>query len=125
MKAPSRVWALTASLLLACTLAACGGGGTPPSDGGTAGEVSASSGTDDVTIKNLAFSPATLTVAVGDTVTWTNDDTAAHTVTADDGTFDSGRLATGETFSETFDTAGTYGYHCTMHPGMVAEIVVE
>ncbi len=124
MKAPSRFWALTASLILACTLTACGGGSTSSSDGGTAGDVSTSSGTG-VTITDFAFSPATLTVAVGDTVTWTNQDTAAHTVTADDGTFDSGRLATGETFTETFDTAGTYAYHCTMHPGMVAEIVVE
>jgi plastocyanin len=124
MKAPSRFWALTASLILVCTLTACGGGSASSSDGGTPGDVSTSSGTG-VTIKDFAFSPAMLTVAVGETVTWTNEDTAAHTVTADDGTFDSGRLATGETFTETFDTAGTYAYHCTMHPGMVAEIVVQ
>lgn len=113
------------ALVLGVVLAACGGGSTSSSsDGGTAGGGGATSGTD-VTITGFAFSPATLSVAVGDTVTWTNEDSAPHTVTADDGTFDSGNLATGETFTQTFDTAGTYDYHCTVHPSMTATIVVK
>ncbi len=113
------------TLLLGVLLAACGGGSTPSSsDGGSSGGAGTTSGTE-VTIKDFAFSPATLTVAVGDTVTWTNEDSATHTVTADDGSFDSGDLAQGDTFTQTFDTAGTYAYHCAMHPSMVAEIVVQ
>jgi plastocyanin len=59
-------------------------------------------------------------------VTWTNNDTAAHTITADDGSFDSGNLNPGDTFTHTFATAaGTVAYHCNYHPNMVATIVVQ
>jgi len=78
-----------------------------------------------VTIKNFAFSPATLDVSVGTTVTWTNNDSATHTVTADDGSFDSGNLATGKSFTFTFKKAGTFTYHCSIHPNMKATIVVK
>ncbi len=111
------------ALLVGFLLAGCGGAGSP-SDGGSSGGGSTASGTE-VTIAGFAFSPATLIVAVGDTVTWTNTDTAVHTVTADDGSFDSGSLGTGGTFTHTFDTAGSYAYHCTIHPGMTATIVVR
>lgn len=77
-----------------------------------------------VTIVNFAFQPATLEVPVGTTVTWTNQGTAPHTVTADDGSFDSGTLQPGGTFSMTFDTPGTFIYHCEIHPNMMGTIVV-
>jgi plastocyanin len=77
-----------------------------------------------VEIANFAFSPAEIEVAAGTTVTWTNADGAPHTVTADDGGFDSGRLNTGETFSQTFDTAGSFAYHCDFHPNMKGTVVV-
>ena len=57
-------------------------------------------------------------------MTWTNSGAATHTVTADNGAFDSGRLASGATFSQTFDTAGTFTYHCEIHPQMTGTIVV-
>jgi len=79
---------------------------------------------EQVTIADLKFGPDTLTVSAGATVTWTNSDTTQHTVTADDGSFDSGTLAQGQTFSHTFDTPGTYTYHCTIHPTMTATITV-
>ena len=63
-----------------------------------------------------AFSPATVEIQVGDTVTWTNDDDTEHTVTASDGLFDSGELAEGATFSFTFETAGEFSYFCAFHP---------
>lgn len=78
-----------------------------------------------VQISNFAFSPATLTIAVGDTVTWTNADEEAHTATAADGTFDSGSLGTGASFSFTFTEAGTFPYICEFHPQMEGTIVVE
>jgi len=64
-------------------------------------------------------------VAAGTTVTWTNQDTAGHTVTADDGSFASKTIETGGTFSQTFSTPGTYAYHCAVHPNMKATIVVQ
>ncbi|MDQ3881118.1 MAG: cupredoxin domain-containing protein, partial [Chloroflexota bacterium] len=64
-----------------------------------------------VTIVDDAFQPASVTISVGDTVTWVNTGDHPHTVTADDGSFDSGELDTGGTFSHTFTSAGTFGYH--------------
>ncbi len=77
-----------------------------------------------VTIQNFAFSPASLEVAVGTTVTWTNQNSAPHTATADDGSFDTGQLAQGQSGSVTFDTAGTFAYFCAIHPNMRGTITV-
>jgi plastocyanin len=78
-----------------------------------------------VTIMNFSFQPATITVPVCGTVTWTNQDTTGHTVTADDGSFDSGTIAPGSTFSQTFTTAGTFAYHCSIHPTMTGTVTVQ
>jgi plastocyanin len=78
-----------------------------------------------VAIQDLAFQPNALTVPVGSTVTWTNNDSTQHTVTADDGSFDSGILQQGGTFSQTFATAGTFAYHCTIHDSMTGTITVQ
>jgi len=77
-----------------------------------------------ISIEGFAFSLAELTISAGTTVTWTNNDAAPHTVTADDDTWGSSRLSRGETFSFTFDQPGTYAYHCGLHPAMAATIVV-
>lgn len=77
-----------------------------------------------VDIVDFTFSPQVLEVPVGTTVTWTNSDTSQHTATANDGTFDSGVLAQGDSFSFTFETAGTFDYFCEVHPNMTAQIVV-
>ena len=69
-----------------------------------------------VTIADFSFDPATVTISVGETVTWTNNGPHNHTVTADDGSFDSGDLAPGDAFANVFDTAGTFTYHCANHP---------
>ena len=78
-----------------------------------------------VTIANFAFDPATVTIQVGDSVTWTNQDSAAHTATAGDGSFDTGNLGNGESGTVTFDTAGTFAYVCSIHPQMAGSVVVE
>jgi plastocyanin len=79
-----------------------------------------------VTIHNFAFSPASVTVAPGTTVTWTNNDSTAHTVTADSGNGPkSGQLQQGQTYSFTFSQAGTYAYHCSIHPEMKATVTVS
>jgi plastocyanin len=81
--------------------------------------------TATVTIQNFAFAPANLTVKVGTKVTWTNHDSAPHTVTSDTGTtLNSAQLSNGESYSHTFTQPGTYNYHCTVHPNMKATITV-
>ena len=80
---------------------------------------------ESVTIENFAFDPADLTVSVGDTVTWSNKDTAAHTATGDGGAFDTGTIASGAAKSVTFSKAGTFTYHCRIHPAMTGRIVVR
>ena len=78
-----------------------------------------------VSIANFAFNPDTTTVPAGGTVTWRNDDPAPHTVTADDGQFDSGILDPGASFSWTFSAPGSVSYHCQVHPSMTGSVNVS
>ncbi len=71
-----------------------------------------------VTIQNFAFNPVTITISRGQTVTWTNMDNVPHTVTSTTGVFDSGPISSGQTFSYTFNNAGTFEYSCTIHPSI-------
>jgi plastocyanin len=137
-RAPSLPVLLTALALLAvallalgCSSSSSGGYGvTAPSattpttavTGGSTGAPTSGSATagPKVDISNFSFNPATLTVRVGDTVTWTNNDSATHTVT-----FNIASLAPGASFSHTFSTAGTYPYRCTIHPNMTGTIIVQ
>ncbi len=77
-----------------------------------------------VSIKNFAFAPAAVTVKVGTTITWTNTDQEAHTVTSKNGAFHSPALNSGSTYHYTFTKPGTYDYLCTIHPFMTATVVV-
>ncbi len=80
---------------------------------------------------NTCFIPSSVKINVGDTVSWSNDDTAAHTVTSGkpangpDGNFDSSLLMVGKTFDVTFDNSGSYDYFCMVHPWMVGKVVVK
>lgn len=78
-----------------------------------------------VSIANFAFAPATVTVTVGDTVTWTNTDAIVHTATASDGSWDTGDIAEGASASITFQAAGTFAYICTPHPTMTGTVIVQ
>ena len=80
--------------------------------------------TDAVHIKNLAFSPATITVKAGSAVVWTNDDAIEHDITFDGGAIASSVLDHNDTFSHTFSTAGTYHYICSIHPFMHGTVIV-
>ncbi|GAA2926105.1 hypothetical protein GCM10020221_22570 [Streptomyces thioluteus] len=77
-----------------------------------------------VSIRDFAFIPDSLTVNAGDTVTWTNEDGTDHTVTADDGSFNSGRFGQGRTFSHTFTLSGPFPYHCDIHREMRGTVTV-
>jgi plastocyanin len=79
----------------------------------------------EVKIDNFSFGPAVVTIPVGATVTWTNHDDIPHTVVSNDGVFKSKVLDTDEKFSYTFAKAGTYPYFCSIHPKMVAKVVVQ
>ena len=141
MKSFQKIAATTAAtaVVVSLGLASCGGsdsGGSAYSGTTTTTSSAASSttaadavpaGGTTVSIKDFAFAPASLTVKVGDTVTWTNDDDSAHTATSDDKVtpeFDAGDIATSKTGTVTFDKAGTYAYHCEFHGNMHGTIVV-
>ncbi len=74
---------------------------------------------------NRAFMPNDLNITVGTTVTWMNTDSTSHTSTSDGAGWNSGTLAPGRQFSFAFQTAGTFPYHCTIHPDMVGRVVVR
>jgi plastocyanin len=82
-------------------------------------------GTNEVFIQGMAFNPGTITVTANTTITWTNKDGISHTVTSNTGIFDSGTINANETYSHMFATAGTYPYHCTVHPTMTATVIVN
>lgn len=83
-----------------------------------------SAASHDVTIANFAFSPNSMTVSQGDTVTWTNNDAVSHTVTANDGTWTSPLLAPGTSYTHQFNATGDFSYHCSVHPSMTGVVHV-
>jgi plastocyanin len=122
-----RRWLAVLALLAVGALVAVGCGGS--SDNNPSGSPTttaaatttaggASGGSTAATIQNFAFHPATVNAKAGQKVTWTNDDSTTHTVTADDGSFDSGNLSPGKSFSATLAKSGTIKYHCSIHPFM-------
>jgi plastocyanin len=132
-------WRTPLSLLLVSAslpvVAGCGGGGAGSSS--TTGSTAASGSTSaagggaavsaaKVDISDFAYDPETITVKAGGTVTWTNDDSAEHTATADDhSTFDTGTLNQGDSKKVTLDKPGTYTYVCSFHAFMHGTVVVE
>jgi plastocyanin len=111
-------------------IAACSGSaGSIPStaaasQAGSLSPVAPAGASTAVEMKDLAFNPASLTVPTGSKVTWTNNDTTAHTVTFDDASADSGALEPLSTFDHTFATAGTFAYHCNIHSFMHGTVSV-
>jgi amicyanin len=81
-------------------------------------------GVTKVTIENFAYSPSSIQVRAGTTVTWTNADSAPHSVTFKNGMKDSGLLRQAQSFSYTFMTPGTFDYYCIAHPNMLARVIV-
>ena len=103
-----------------------GGGGDDDDAGGGGGGGGGGGAGAEVSMEGIAFQPAEVTVSAGDTVTWTNNDSVGHDVTADSfSSGDPGGMAPGDTFEHTFEEAGTFDYVCTVHPGMEGSVVVE
>lgn len=120
---------IVVSLFIMGSTAACGGssassptapGGAPPASGVEVSIVPGSS-----TLADKAYAPNPIAVSVGGTVTWTNNDTRTHDATSNTGAFASGSIAPGQKYSTTFMSAGSFPYHCTIHPGMVGTVVVQ
>jgi amicyanin len=100
------------------------------SDNGRVGvlDTTGAAATNQVTLTDFSFQPSVIKIKAGETVTWTNQDPAEHTVTADISspeTPDSPNLAKGQTYSFTFNKRGTYAYSCTFHPHMRGKVIVE
>ena len=85
------------------------------------------SGQTTITMKSFAFSPAQVTINKGATVVWTNEDSAPHQLKSDSGfvAMDSQIIPQDSSFSVVFNQAGTYAYHCTLHPSMIGTIIVQ
>lgn len=105
------------AVVVACDSSSSGGGYSTPAS-------TPATGSSQITINNFAFSPANLTVRVGQRVTVTNKDSTPHTWTANDHSFDSGNLNTDASFSFVFSKAGTFGYICSIHPFMTGTVTV-
>ena len=120
-------------LVITLLIVGCGGSSatTIPETGSgstTAGSPTTSGGQDatiQVVMTNRTFDPVTVSIEVGDTVTWTNQDAPKHDVVAENGEFKSSLFDTGGTYSYTFTEAGTYPYHCSIHPGMIGTVIVQ
>jgi plastocyanin len=101
-------------------------GGGEENGGSGGGDDGGGSGGAQVSMEGIAFNPAEVSVPVGGTVTWTNNDDVGHDVTGDDfSSGDPGGMSSGDTFEQTFDEAGTFDYVCTVHPGMEGTVQVE
>jgi len=101
--------------------------GSSNSSNGTGSNTSSTTpvATNAVNIKDFAYSPANITVKKGTAVTWTNNDSAQHTVTSTDGdVLHSEPLKQGDSFTYTFNTVGTFTYHCTFHSNMTGTVTV-
>src|SRR5690348_40271 len=108
---------IATSAAAALLIAASGAGATASS---TASPVT----TKTVAISDYSFKPATITVAPGTRIVWTNKDDDPHTVTGDDGSFDSKGLGQGDTYGRLFSKPGRYAYHCSAHPFMKGVVIV-
>jgi len=115
---------ITLGLFLGVALWALAGCGPSMSGVGkpTTPSVAPTSGGATVVIKDFAFTPPTVTIKVGETVTWRNEDGVPHDATAD--SFTSGSISSGESYTRKFDKAGTYTYVCKVHPSMAAAMVI-
>jgi plastocyanin len=119
-----RILSISFAAIVVATTAACGSSSSSPT--------SPSGPAPDVTIQivgdrgNTSYNPNPTTMRVGQSVAWHNGDTTAHDSTQDSGRFQTGTVAAGATSSAiTMSTAGTFTYHCTIHPGMVGTITVQ
>ena len=112
----NRLFYIWIIVLVALALVGCGAGKSAQAPAPVAEK-------NTVTIQDFKFSPAEITIQKGETITWINQDSAAHTVTGKE--INSGSLTKGQSFKQTFNEAGVFDYHCTPHPTMKGKIIVK
>jgi plastocyanin len=121
--------AITSRLVIAALgmlLAGCGGGSSAAKSGGGSSHSASGGSSGGVKISNFKFSPATITVKQGARLSVTNDDSTAHTATADDGqSFDTGTVDPGASKTISVSKPGSYPYHCSIHPSMHGKLIVK
>lgn len=137
----TKVFLVFGLLMTAFALSACGGNGDSsseteaepagttepteePAEAPTAAEGEKLERSVKVDIANFAYNPDPVRVEAGGKVIWLNEDSVAHTATADDGSFDTGEIEEGKLKSESFKQPGTFTYHCEIHPEMHGTIEV-
>jgi plastocyanin len=104
-------------LLIGCTQA---------NSGNQSGNEATTGKETSVEIKNFSFSPAEITINKGDTIVWQNNDSASHTITSDSGNeLDSGTIPSNGKYSHTFNSTGTFDYHCSIHASMIGKVIVK
>jgi len=117
---------VSAAVLMAVFMGGCGSSSNSsmtnpsPSNGTT---VTIVTGAQSMT--TTAYSPNPVTVSVGATVTWVNNDNTTHTATSNNGAFDTGAIPAGGRFSRQFSNTGSFAYHCSFHPNMIATVNVQ
>ena len=118
--------ALAIAVAGAFLIAGCGGSKNPTSSNNNVPPQIHSAHFHEISIQNFAFSPASPSVAVGDTVNWTNNDGTAHTVTSDTGTeLQSPAINPGRTYQHVFLAAGAFTYHCSIHTFMHGSVTAQ
>ncbi len=131
MRAPPAIAVVTLAIVAGGCGSSSGGGDEMSAQSGQSATAAAPAGggpaveSATVDIKSFKYKPVTVTVTQGGRVRWTNSDTAAHTATADDRSFDTQTIDKGKARTVSMTTAGTFAYHCDFHPFMKATVVVK
>jgi plastocyanin len=123
---------LASFLICVAALAGCGGGtssATPnvptPTTPSPSGPLMVTMPMGASFLTTTAYVPNPITVSMGSTIKWTNNDNVAHTVSSQNNLWDSGDIEPGATYSRTFQSTGSFPYYCVYHPGMVGTIAVQ
>ena len=126
MKKPYFLPVLIAFVLSVALAGNCSKGSSyGSSSSGNSNNNNSGTAANTITMQSMSFSPASLTVTAGTTVTWKNSDNTTHTATADDNSFNSGDITAGNSYSKVFNTKGSFPYHCIYHSTMKGTIVVN
>ena len=113
------------AIAVATLVAGCSKSSGPSSPYGASSAPVPPSQPNTVVMANVAFSPASITVSAGTMITWQNNDGVNHTSTSDNGVWDTGTVAPGQSKTTVFNTKGTFPYHCNVHPMMTGTVIVQ
>ena len=122
---PASSTAVTPSVVAGSPAASVGAGASVGGAAACAKAPAGSTAAATVTIKGFAYTPQPVQAKVGDVIAWKNDDSAPHSATMDDASCDTDTISSGASAMLVFTAAGTYTYHCKIHPGQMKDVTVE